>query len=84
MSLIPTYNSIPSGFTESEVDEVIEQVAHYKACQYTPVGYFEYDDLRQEVRIKCMQTLARFNRVPTKENLSRFLSVCADNKRHKT
>lgn len=68
-----------SGLTYTQQEHIIERVALAKAHQYRQIGYYELDDLKQEVRIKCWSVIHRYN-PECGANLYVFLSVCADNK----
>ncbi len=68
-----------SGLTYEQQEGVIERVANTKAHQYRSIGFYDLDDLKQEVRIKCWSVIHRYN-PECGTNLYVFLSVCADNK----
>lgn len=82
MSLASSMTETPvvaSGLTYTQQEDIIERVARNKAYQYRSVGYFDSDDLMQEVRIKCWNAMDKYD--PTcGVNLYVFLSVCAENR----
>ncbi len=67
-----------SGFSYSDHEEIIEQIAKAKAYQYGPIGFFGIDDIKQEVRLKCWEALLNKYRPERGTNVYAFLSVCAD------
>jgi len=82
MSLVSSKTNEPvsaSGLEYHNQEDIIERVARNKAFQYRKVGFYETDDLMQEVRIKCWNAIDKYN--PTcGTNLYVFLSVCAENR----
>lgn len=68
-----------SGLAYDEQEEIIERVARNKGYQYRNVGFYDVDDLMQEVRIKCWQAIEKYNPA-CGANLFVFLSVCAENR----
>lgn len=74
-----TTEIVASGLSFKDQEELIEQVATAKAYQYKKIGFYDFDDIKQEVRIKCWSVVERYD--PTcGTNLSVFLSICADNR----
>lgn len=69
-----------SGLLFNDVSSLIEKVARQKACQYRNIGFFDYDDIMQEVRIKCWRVLHKYNPHKFTTDLSVFLSICAENR----
>ena len=68
-----------SGLSYNDQESLVERVARAKAYQHRSIGYYDIDDLRQEVRIKCWEALTKFD--PTcGTNIYAFLSVCAENR----
>lgn len=70
----------PSGITYTEAEETIERVANTKAKQHGNIAFFDPEDIRQEVRIKCWNVLKHYDPARTRANLYTFLSVCAENR----
>lgn len=68
-----------SGLTYTQQEDIIERVARNKAFQYRNVGYYDIDDLMQEVRIKCWNAMEKYD-PSCGVNLYVFLSVCAENR----
>lgn len=75
----PSSSIASSGISYKSVEDTIEQIADAKAYQYRKVGYFDQDDIRQEIRIKCWTALPRFDPA-CGANLKVFLSVCGENR----
>ncbi len=68
-----------SGLTYDKQESIIERVASVKAHQYRKIGFYDLEDLKQEVRIKCWSVIHRYDPL-CGANLYVFLSVCADNR----
>lgn len=68
-----------SGIVFKQVESLIEEIALQKAYQYKNIGYYDINDIKQEVRIKCWAALPRFD-VGCGADLKVFLSVCAENR----
>lgn len=68
-----------SGITFENQQETVEKVANAKAFQYRKIGYYDTEDLKQEIRIKCWSVINRYD-PNSGTNLFVFLSVCADNR----
>jgi len=68
-----------SGLTYQQAEEIIEEIATQKAYQHRRVGYYDLNDLKQEVRIKCWAVLPRYDKA-CGADLRVFLSVCAENR----
>lgn len=66
----------PSGVN---IEEIIENIATVKSKQYKKIAYLDEDDIKQEVRIKCYDSLEKYN-FGRSEKIHTFLSICADNK----
>jgi hypothetical protein len=56
---------------ENEILETIEDVAIRLANKFNGFAYFDCDDIKQEVRIVCLEALNKFN--PAKGTLGVFL-----------
>lgn len=69
----------PSGISYTSEEDLIEKIAASKAYQHKRVGYYDAEDIKQEVRIKCWGVLNRYN-PDSGTNLYVFLSVCAENR----
>ncbi len=69
-----------SGYAYEDIEPVVEAIARNKARQYKKIAYYDPDDIKQEVRIKCFQTLRSFNPARSGANIRVFLAICADNK----
>ena len=69
-----------SGFINSDIYNIIEKIADNKARQYKKIAYLDADDIKQEVRIKCVNALRKYEEKREDADLFVFLSVCADNK----
>jgi hypothetical protein len=61
-------------------EHLIETIANQKSYQYRNVGFFDSEDLKQEVRIKCWSVLHKYNPIKFSADLYVFLSVCAENR----
>lgn len=74
-------NNVPvsSGIQYEEAEQIIEEIATQKAYQHKSISYFDANDLKQEVRIKCWAALPRFDS-KCGTDLRIFLSVCAENR----
>lgn len=73
-------NSPPaSGLSFTEQEELIERIATAKAYQHRKIGYYDFDDLKQEVRVKCWKAVEKYNE-SCGANLFVFLSICAENR----
>jgi DNA-directed RNA polymerase specialized sigma subunit len=70
---------VPSGTLFETEAELIEQVAKAKAHQYKRIGYYDAEDLKQEVRIKCWKAIEKYDS-SCGASLFVFLSICADNR----
>lgn len=70
---------MPSGVSSKEVENTIESIALQKANKYNNIGYLDSEDIKQEVRIKCISVLPKYDPNNSSE-MSAFLSVCAENK----
>lgn len=68
-----------SGLTYCLQEGIIERVASIKANQYRRIGFYDLEDLKQEIRIKCWSVISRYD-AQCGANLYVFLSVCADNR----
>ena len=73
-------NTSPSGITYNSIEEMIESIAEYKARQYKRVGFLESDDIKQEVRLKCFESLGKIDFGRNDSNVFGFLSRAADNR----
>lgn len=75
-NLMPT----PSGKIDyGTAEPIIEAIAASKAHQFRQkLGWFDEEDIKQEVRLKCHKILDRYD--PTKSDLYIFLARCADNR----
>ena len=51
---------IPKGYTESQILDIIEDIGSYFAPFFS-FGYYDKNDIKQEVAIFCMEALPRFN-----------------------
>jgi hypothetical protein len=70
---------MPSGnLNYYSAEAIIESVAESKANQFKNIGWLDEEDLKQEVRLKCWQTLHKYNK--RRSDLYIFLSRCADNR----
>jgi hypothetical protein len=67
-----------SGFVAQE--NLIERIAVQKAYQHKKISYYDLEDIKQEVRIKCWAALPKYDPQKFKTNLHVFLSVCAENR----
>lgn len=70
----------PSGFKYDDVSDTIEEIANNKSKQYGKISYFDPEDIKQEVRIKCWSVLKHYDKKRAGANLKTFLTVCADNR----
>lgn len=70
----------PSGLNYSDIYNIVEQIATEKARQYKKIAFYDEDDIKQEVRIKCLNTIKNFDPNRSGANLKIFLAVCADNR----
>lgn len=68
---------VPDGYTETEVLGLIEYVCSKLAPQFV-FGYYDLDDLKQEIRIFCLESLSKYERKRGK--LSTFFMVVATRK----
>lgn len=69
---------VASGVTESHF-QLIERISSTKASQYQKIGFYDFDDLKQEARIKCWSIIDRYN--PERgTNIFVFLSTSVDNR----
>lgn len=66
-----------SGADFKNQEDLIERVAVSKAYQYNKIGFLDVEDLKQEVRIKCLSIIDKYD-PSCGTNLFVFLSVCAD------
>jgi len=69
-----------SGFSYHDIEPIVESIARAKARQYKKIAYYDPEDIKQEVRIKCFQTLKNYDPARSGANIRVFLAVCADNK----
>ena len=68
-----------SGLSFQEQESLIERIAVSKSYQHRKIGYYDFDDLKQEVRIKCWSAVERYD-PNCGANIFVFLSVCAENR----
>lgn len=69
----------PSGnINYSKIESIIESIANSKSNQFKSIGWLDEEDLKQEVRLKCWQTLHKYNN--KRADIYVFLSRCADNR----
>ena len=68
-----------SGLSFGEQEKLIERVATAKAYQYKSIGYYDFEDIKQEVRIKCWKAIKRYD-PKCGANLFVFLCICAENR----
>lgn len=61
---------LPNGFTEKEVLSCIDYVCNSLAAAFV-FGYFEIEDVKQEIRIFCLKALPKYNE--SRGKLSTFL-----------
>jgi len=69
----------PSGLKYCDVEQVIENIASAKARQHSPISYLNEEDLKQEIRIKCIKVIKKYDPTRHNSNLISFLSISADN-----
>ena len=74
-----TNSPAASGLSYLEQETLIERVATDKAYQYRKIGFYDFEDLKQEVRIKCWSAVEKYN-PSCGANLRVFLSICAENR----
>lgn len=62
--------------------EIVEYVANVKAAQHRKIGYFDDEDIRQEVRIKCWQLIENDVYDPERSPISikNYFLLCAENR----
>jgi len=70
----------PSGMTIEEVGKIIEGIAQTKGRQHQKIAYLDSEDIAQEVRIKCIKSLPRYDPRLSGAKLGTFLTVCAENR----
>lgn len=69
-----------SGVGYDDVATIIEQIAESKARQAGQIAYYDFEDLKQEVRLKCFTSLRSYDPSRSRAKITMFLSVCADNR----
>jgi hypothetical protein len=70
-------NVAVSGLTYNEQKDLIEKIARTKAFQHKNIGFYDFEDIQQEVRIKCWNAVSKFKPCEG-TNIYVFLSVCAE------
>lgn len=66
--------------TTDEVGRIIEGIAQAKSRQHVRIAYLDHEDIAQEVRIKCIKSLPRYDPKLSGAKLKTFLTVCAENR----
>ncbi len=80
MKLMTKIHVQASGLSYSEQNHIIEKIANQKAYQYRNIGFFDSEDIKQEVRVKCWSVLSKYDPKKYTTDLKVFLSVCAENR----
>ncbi len=71
---------LASGLTYSDIEPLVESIARSKARQYKHIAYYDVEDIKQEVRLKCFTTLQNYDPERAGSNIRIFFTICADNR----
>lgn len=61
----------------SDITPIVEYIAKIKCAQFGEIGVYGYEDVAQEIRLKCHKILHKYK--PEALNALNFFGSCADN-----
>lgn len=67
-------------FDDPKIKKLIEEIAIATANKYKKIAYYDIEDIRQEVRMKCIKSLKHYDPNRSNATLKTFLITCSHNR----
>lgn len=67
-------------YDDPKIKKLIEEIAIATANKYKKIAYYDAEDIRQEVRMKCVKSLNRYDPTRSDATLKTFLITCSHNR----